>query len=60
MKVTTNFIDKEEKFQKLEMGEFYKFIKDFEIDNKENGLGKDKILDIFKKSSYCHMPLNFA
>ena len=40
MKPTTNFIDKEEKFQKLEMGEFLKFIIDFEINHKTNGLQK--------------------
>lgn len=60
MKPTTNFKDKEEKFEKLEMGEFLKFILDFEINHKQHGLSKDRIIDIFKKASYCHMPLNFA
>lgn len=59
IRVTTNFEEKEEKFKRIALGEFLKFVKDFEIGHKEHGLHKNKLMEIFKKSSHCHMPLEF-
>lgn len=36
------------------MGEYIKFVKDFGINDKQYGIHKNKIIDIFKKCSYCH------
>jgi hypothetical protein len=36
------------------MGEYLKFVKDFEINDKIHGISKDKLVEIFKKVSYCH------
>lgn len=59
IRVTTNFEDKEEKFKRIELGEFLKFAKDFELLDKKQGLNKNKVVEIFKKSSHCHLPLEF-